>query len=95
VPFREGAIRLDQSTRFATCVMGTPGRGDAARRGCGPFEDPPEKMFKIIFWRYDCHPVEDKAMSYPPKHKRDTREKILERAFSTAMVIPGSPSSKS
>jgi hypothetical protein len=38
------------------CVMGTPGQGDAARRGCGLFEDPPEKLFKIIFWRYDCHP---------------------------------------
>jgi AcrR family transcriptional regulator len=37
-------------------------------------------MFKIIFWRYDCHPVEDNAMPYPPKHKRDTREKILESA---------------
>jgi hypothetical protein len=39
----------------------TPGRGDAARRACGLFEDPPEKMFKIIFWRYDCRPIEDKS----------------------------------
>jgi AcrR family transcriptional regulator len=39
-----------------------------------------EKMFKIIFWRYDCHLVEDKAMSYSPQHKHDTREKILESA---------------
>jgi TetR/AcrR family transcriptional repressor of nem operon len=37
-------------------------------------------MFKIIFWRYDCHLVEDKAMPYSPKHKCDTREKILESA---------------
>ena len=37
-------------------------------------------MFKIIFWRYDYPLVEDKAMSYSPKHKRDTREKILESA---------------
>jgi TetR/AcrR family transcriptional repressor of nem operon len=37
-------------------------------------------MFKIIFWRYDCHLVEDKAMSYSPQHKHDTREKILESA---------------
>jgi TetR/AcrR family transcriptional repressor of nem operon len=44
------------------------------------FENRSEKMFKIIFWRYDCHLVEDKAMPYSPKHKRDTREKILESA---------------
>jgi TetR/AcrR family transcriptional regulator, transcriptional repressor for nem operon len=37
-------------------------------------------MFKIIFWRYDRHLAEDNAMSYSPKHKRDTREKILESA---------------
>src|SRR5215470_19173163 len=52
----------------------------AARRGCCLFQNPAEKMFKIIFWRYDCDLVEDKAMSYSPKHKRDTREKILESA---------------
>src|SRR5262245_441557 len=37
-------------------------------------------MFKIIFWRYDCHLVEDNAMSYSPQHKHETREKILESA---------------
>jgi TetR/AcrR family transcriptional regulator, transcriptional repressor for nem operon len=36
-------------------------------------------MFKIIFWRYYCL-LEDEAMPYSPKHKRDTREKILESA---------------
>ena len=37
-------------------------------------------MFKIIFWRYYRHLAEDEAMPYSPKHKRDTREKILESA---------------
>jgi TetR/AcrR family transcriptional regulator, transcriptional repressor for nem operon len=37
-------------------------------------------MFKIIFWRYHRHVVEDEAMPYAPKHKRDTHEKILESA---------------
>src|SRR5262245_30680823 len=37
-------------------------------------------MIKIIFWRYDRRTVEDEAMPYSPKHKRDTREKILESA---------------
>jgi AcrR family transcriptional regulator len=36
-------------------------------------------MFKIIFWRYR-HLVEEEAMPYSPKHKLDTREKILESA---------------
>jgi hypothetical protein len=50
VPFRDEAIRLDQSSLFAAfLIMVTPGRGDAARRGCGLFENPPEKMFKLIF----------------------------------------------
>jgi TetR/AcrR family transcriptional regulator, transcriptional repressor for nem operon len=37
-------------------------------------------MFKIIFWLYYRHLTEDEQMPYSPKHKRDTREKILESA---------------
>jgi AcrR family transcriptional regulator len=37
-------------------------------------------MFKIIFWRYYRYLGEEKAMPYSPKHKRDTRDKILESA---------------
>jgi TetR/AcrR family transcriptional repressor of nem operon len=39
-----------------------------------------QKMFKIIFWLYYRHLTEDEPMPYSPKHKRDTREKILESA---------------
>src|SRR5262249_5712715 len=51
-----------------------------ARRGSGLFQNRSQKMFRIIFWRYDRHLVEDEAMPYSPKHKCDTREKILESA---------------
>jgi TetR/AcrR family transcriptional repressor of nem operon len=37
-------------------------------------------MFKIIFWRYDRYLGEETAMPYSLKHKRDTRDKILESA---------------
>ena len=37
-------------------------------------------MFKIIFWRYHRASRRMEAMPYSPKHKRDTREKILESA---------------
>src|SRR5262249_55657464 len=56
--------------------MGTP----AERSSRDKIQNLCEKMFKIIFWRYYCHVVRHKAMSYSPKHKRDTREKILESA---------------
>jgi hypothetical protein len=39
-----------------------------------------QKMFKILFRRHYRHLAEDEAMPYSPKHKRDTREKILESA---------------
>src|SRR5262245_56389753 len=54
--------------------------GDGRATSLDLFQNLSEKMFKIIFWRYDCHLVEDKAMSYSPQHKHDTREKILESA---------------
>ena len=37
-------------------------------------------MFKIIFWRYHRYLTEENAMPYSPKHKRESREKILESA---------------
>ena len=37
-------------------------------------------MFMIIFWWYYRLLAEDAPMPYSPKHKRDTREKILESA---------------
>jgi AcrR family transcriptional regulator len=37
-------------------------------------------MFKIIFWRYRRYLGEETAMPYSLKHKRDTRDKILESA---------------
>ena len=39
-----------------------------------------QKMFKIIFWRYHRYLTEENAMPYSPKHKRKSREKILESA---------------
>jgi hypothetical protein len=30
--------------------MGTPGRGDGRKTGCGLLKNRSEKMFKIIFW---------------------------------------------
>ena len=78
-PFRKGAIRPSSVdvTPYVRHRNSWPWR---RRDRCGLFENRSEKMFKIIFWRYDCHLVEDKAMPYSPKHKRDTREKILESA---------------
>src|SRR5512138_2489128 len=37
-------------------------------------------MFKIIFWRYCSYLTEENAMPYSPKHKRESRDKILESA---------------
>jgi len=61
--------------------MRTPGRaGGRTTRLRVSLKVDRQKMFKIIFWRYYRQVVEDEAMPYSPKQKRDTREKILESA---------------
>jgi TetR/AcrR family transcriptional repressor of nem operon len=79
-PFREGVISPVTSRRDLVRSSGDLLAAAMAARQGGFFQNPPEKMVKVIFWRYDGGLVENKAMSYSPKHKRDTREKILESA---------------